>query len=279
MTNKFLYQGKEIQSDLGLDTYDFHARMYDPALGRTFQQDPLGEKYYPFSPYSWVANNPLIITDPTGMELDWSQLKGKENKEKREQFRKAFRELKKSGETGKAIVKTLKSKKTGKITLAAENSFKPGTFDGNKQMSNPFADELVGTTDIEGTINLNLDMLNTFGINPTDALVEEAVHAANYLTEVDAKGNNLDIDLKRGNDEFSAKAVVGQVEKEMGRKITQFTKDDIPRNWGRNAFSSKSTSGFYKSMKKWQKEKRKSWNPIWECACQHKSTSFIEEIN
>ena len=59
-----------MQDELNLGTYDFHARMYDPAIGRTFQLDPLGEKYYDFSSYSWAANNPLRFIDPTGMEIE-----------------------------------------------------------------------------------------------------------------------------------------------------------------------------------------------------------------
>jgi len=64
-----LYQGKELQEDLGLNTYDFHARMYDPTIGRTFQLDPHLENYYDWSPYSWAGDNPIIMIDPSGM--DW----------------------------------------------------------------------------------------------------------------------------------------------------------------------------------------------------------------
>jgi RHS repeat-associated protein len=44
--NKYLYQGKEYQIELGLDTYDFEWRMYDPAIGRTFQLDPHADSYF-----------------------------------------------------------------------------------------------------------------------------------------------------------------------------------------------------------------------------------------
>jgi RHS repeat-associated protein len=65
--NKYQYQDKEILDDLNLNIYDFHARGYDPVIGRTWQQDPMSDKYYSWSPYSWVMNNPLKYMDPTGM--------------------------------------------------------------------------------------------------------------------------------------------------------------------------------------------------------------------
>jgi RHS repeat-associated protein len=63
-----LYQGKELQEELGLGTFDFEWRMYDPAIGRTFQPDPHADFYFDLSPYSWVANNPINVIDPTGMD-------------------------------------------------------------------------------------------------------------------------------------------------------------------------------------------------------------------
>ena len=44
--------------------------MQDPQLGRFWTIDPMSDKFYPLSPYSYVANNPVLINDPTGR--DWS---------------------------------------------------------------------------------------------------------------------------------------------------------------------------------------------------------------
>lgn len=50
----------------GLDEYDYHARGMYPALMRFSTIDPLAEKYYSFSPYSYCGNNPIIYIDPDG---------------------------------------------------------------------------------------------------------------------------------------------------------------------------------------------------------------------
>ena len=61
---------KEWQDELGLNIYDFEARGYDPATVRTTTQDPLAEKFYSQSSYSFLNNNPMIYVDPTGMAAD-----------------------------------------------------------------------------------------------------------------------------------------------------------------------------------------------------------------
>jgi hypothetical protein len=53
---------------LGIDLYDFDARMYDPFILRTPTHDPNAEDYPEMSPYSFLENNPINAIDPSGMD-------------------------------------------------------------------------------------------------------------------------------------------------------------------------------------------------------------------
>ena len=68
-TNRFLYQGKEWQTSLALNLYDFHARQYDPAIGRFTSVDPQGDLMAGWTPYHGMGNNPMFHTDPSGEVL------------------------------------------------------------------------------------------------------------------------------------------------------------------------------------------------------------------
>lgn len=64
LKNKYLYQGKLLQDELGLELYDFHARQYDPQIGRFWSVDPADQ--FP-SGYTGMGNDPANMIDPTGM--------------------------------------------------------------------------------------------------------------------------------------------------------------------------------------------------------------------
>ncbi|SFG78361.1 RHS repeat-associated core domain-containing protein [Prevotella sp. KH2C16] len=65
-TQRYKYNGKELDRMHGLDWYDYGARHFDASIGRWMCVDPLVEKYHGISPYAYCLNNPIRYVDPDG---------------------------------------------------------------------------------------------------------------------------------------------------------------------------------------------------------------------
>ena len=66
---KYTYNGKEKNTELGLELLNYGARMYDPVIGRWGQVDPMANDYHLFSTYCYVGNMPTKSIDPDGKRI------------------------------------------------------------------------------------------------------------------------------------------------------------------------------------------------------------------
>jgi RHS repeat-associated protein len=66
--NKYQYNGKELNEELGLDWLDYGARWYDAAVGRFTGIDPIADQFPHVSPFNYAEDEPIANIDLHGLQ-------------------------------------------------------------------------------------------------------------------------------------------------------------------------------------------------------------------
>ncbi|MEM1322275.1 MAG: DUF6443 domain-containing protein, partial [Bacteroidota bacterium] len=67
-TNRYQYNGKELNGEFGLDLYEYGFRWYDPVLGRFTGVDPIADDFAWVSVYNYAENSPVANIDLHGLQ-------------------------------------------------------------------------------------------------------------------------------------------------------------------------------------------------------------------
>jgi RHS repeat-associated protein len=170
--NVYKFNAKELDESTGY--YYYGARYYDPAISIFLSVDPLAEKYPGINPYTYVANNPIMFIDPTGMEI----VNGETVKKERLQNIKNAHQEK------------INSKYNGNLNMSRKDFSSKAEYKEYKSDRKTFANisnALERSIDNEAKIQASIDDFMT-----TDPINYEK---ANNLTYKDSDGKTKDIDV------------------------------------------------------------------------------------
>jgi len=117
--NVYKFNGKELDTETGL--YYYGARYYNPRISQFYATDPLAEKYPNFSPYTYTADNPVMLVDPDGRKIILG-IKARKNKNFQKKFGKAVAYLL-SHKAGGLLIKLNSLKQVIVIELTKKGSY------------------------------------------------------------------------------------------------------------------------------------------------------------
>ena len=161
----YKYNGKEFDKMHGLNTYDYGARQYIPALPSWDRIDPLAEEYYSVSPYAYCNNNPIRFIDPDGRKLLFASGTTEAFKQK---FRAAIMYLHEHNADG--IIAQIDKSST--IIYITERVGEPSAFSETKKT-------------IYWDPNMGVLTSSDKKMSPTAVLNHEADHTLQYLKNPD----------------------------------------------------------------------------------------------
>ena len=66
--NRYLYNGKELHHEMGLNWYEYEFRTYDPVIAKFTGVDPIAEDFAFVTPYNYAENSPVRFIDLWGLQ-------------------------------------------------------------------------------------------------------------------------------------------------------------------------------------------------------------------
>ena len=210
---QYKYNGKELDRIAGLNTYDYGARQYFPALPTWDRMDSKCEEYYNLSPYIYCANNPILLKDYKGDKIIYAWGTSIP-------FKIVFYE----------VVAYLSSHNCDNLYNTLENSSEIFILqEANGSIGNSFSykDGIIEWNPLRG-----LDTGFTI-LSPAVLLNHEFAHAVNWLNSPDDFSKNIkllsddssDIDYHTIED----KNVINTVERDTAEKLGEIEKGEITR--------------------------------------------------
>ena len=129
--NTYKFTGKERDSESSLD--DFGARYYGSSLGRFMSPDPLGghtEDPQTLNKYAYVRNNPMSLTDPSGLDFYLTCTAAKDNGQTCQQVQNGSQTAWVQGATinGSFVATVISNDENGNLVDQNGNQF-AGRFD------------------------------------------------------------------------------------------------------------------------------------------------------
>jgi RHS repeat-associated protein len=203
----YLYGGKEFETDGGLNSYDFGARTYDPAICRFGQVDPLCEDYYGVSPYVYCLNNPIKFVDRDGREV---RLADNVSKQFRKDFNMAIRHLNRhdAGEIYKEL-------------QISENVYT--IMESNNSRFNTL------TNTVEWNSRMGILTNNAIMLSPTSVLNHEFDHALQHDKNPMQQIKDSPIDDKNPYRNNEEKRVITGSEQKTARKLGEIRDGEVTR--------------------------------------------------
>ena len=211
--NRYLYNGKELQDETGF--YDYGARMYDPDIGRWMVVDLYSEKYFNYTSYNYVLNNPIKYIDPNGEYVDVSFIykKNKDGSYVNPNIVKAFEIFAKS-EVGREFLGQFAEK--GQEVAGVKYS-KSGEFDKNNidlnfgTFSDPNAAAKTSTKEKnDGGLQITIGLEEKYNDDAVPEIIGELAHESFLHVEFDANDFKDDNKLNQSNIENDIKNFVNE---------------------------------------------------------------------